>query len=88
MYTVSYGIAGGTSSDHFADLLRRADVALFEAKRAGRDRIVLDRPADPATIASSPAATERPLGPWPHDAAFIAPLDGEAAPVDALPSAG
>jgi diguanylate cyclase (GGDEF)-like protein len=83
LYTVSYGIVGGTSSDDFADLLRRADSALFEAKRAGRDRIVLDRD-ERAPIESSPPATDGPLRPWPHEAQLAPALDG--APVDTMQS--
>ena len=86
MYPVSYGITEGTSSDDFADLLRRADAALFEATRAGRDRIVLDPPADRAPLESSHTAADRPLGPWPHEAQFATARDG--APVDALGSSG
>ena len=39
--TVSIGVAGYASGDTVAQLLHRADVALYEAKRAGRDRVVV-----------------------------------------------
>ncbi|WP_062464373.1 GGDEF domain-containing protein [Demequina soli] len=40
--TVSYGIAVVAESDDLAQALRRADAAMYRAKRAGRDRAVLD----------------------------------------------
>lgn len=56
--TMSVGIAGHvaqTSSDSIAgdNLLARADAALYEAKRAGRDRVVVDRAPAVATRVSS-----------------------------------
>lgn len=39
--TVSVGIAGYASGETVAQLLHRADVALYEAKRTGRDRVVV-----------------------------------------------
>jgi len=39
--TVSVGVAGYASGDTVAQLLHRADVALYEAKRTGRDRVVV-----------------------------------------------
>ncbi len=44
-FTVSFGVAEADEFDDFAAVVSRADVALFEAKRAGRDRVVLARPA-------------------------------------------
>jgi len=39
---VSLGVCqGGTLRDSFADLLRTADQALYDAKRGGRDRVAL-----------------------------------------------
>jgi diguanylate cyclase (GGDEF)-like protein len=39
--TVSVGVAGYSSGDTVAQLLHRADVVLYEAKRTGRDRVVV-----------------------------------------------
>jgi GGDEF domain-containing protein len=41
--TVSVGVAGLTGADTPDDLLSHADSALYEAKRAGKDRVVLYR---------------------------------------------
>ena len=41
MTTFSAGIAVHASGQEPADTLERADAALYEAKRAGRDRVVL-----------------------------------------------
>lgn len=43
--TISIGIAAGRSGDAPADLLRRCDGALYAAKRAGKDRFVVDASA-------------------------------------------
>jgi diguanylate cyclase (GGDEF)-like protein len=45
--TASFGIAHSDDADDFDDLLRRADQALFGAKRGGRDLICLDGHDDP-----------------------------------------
>ena len=39
-FTCSFGIADTDGAHDYADLLARADAALFEAKHAGRDRVV------------------------------------------------
>jgi len=40
--TISIGIAGLGSSDNAATVLKRADQALYRAKRDGRNRVVPD----------------------------------------------
>jgi diguanylate cyclase (GGDEF)-like protein len=39
--TASFGVAAFTREDTYEDLLGRADVGLYRAKRAGRDRVVV-----------------------------------------------
>ena len=39
--TVSIGIAQNKEEESIEEFLRRADAAMYEAKRAGRDRIVV-----------------------------------------------
>ena len=48
--TISGGVAEWNASpeDTVKDIMKRADTALYEAKRTGRNRIVADRPASPA----------------------------------------
>ncbi len=41
--TASFGVAGLSSEDTGDSLLKRADEALYEAKLAGRDRVVMER---------------------------------------------
>lgn len=43
-YTASAGIVGARRRETVADLYARADAALYAAKRAGRDRIVVEAP--------------------------------------------
>jgi diguanylate cyclase (GGDEF)-like protein len=55
--TMSAGISAGTGADtRWDDLYRRADAALLEAKRTGRDRVVLA--ADPHPLVFGTAAPE------------------------------
>lgn len=44
-FTISAGVAIGipSAAEYAADYLKRADQALYEAKRSGRDRIIVDR---------------------------------------------
>lgn len=51
--TVSFGAASLTDGESWGDWLGRADGALFRAKRAGRDRIVMD-PSDTGSVARIP----------------------------------
>ena len=44
--TASFGVAAYTSEDTYEDLLGRADSGLYQAKRAGRDRIVVVHEGD------------------------------------------
>jgi len=39
--TASFGVAAFTPEDTYEDLLGRADVGLYRANRAGRDRVVV-----------------------------------------------
>jgi diguanylate cyclase (GGDEF)-like protein len=41
-FTASFGVAHATDADTLEDLCRVADVALFRAKREGRNRVVVD----------------------------------------------
>jgi len=41
--TASFGVAAFTREDTYEDLLGRADVGLYRAKRAGRDRVVVNQ---------------------------------------------
>jgi diguanylate cyclase (GGDEF)-like protein len=52
--TVSIGLAQGTSGTSADELHRTADVALYAAKRAGRNRVAVHR-GRPATVAFGPA---------------------------------
>ncbi len=42
-FTASFGVADSTSAADIEELLRLADNALFQAKRDGRNRVVIDR---------------------------------------------
>ncbi len=53
-FTVSFGLALGNAAESFEDTVSAADGALLDAKREGRDRIVLARPVR----ADAPAAGE------------------------------
>jgi diguanylate cyclase (GGDEF)-like protein/PAS domain S-box-containing protein len=47
--TASFGVAAFTPEDTYEDLLGRADIGLYRAKTAGRDRVVVIQERDPTT---------------------------------------
>jgi diguanylate cyclase (GGDEF)-like protein len=47
--TVSIGVAELQSGDHARDVIDRADRAMYEAKRAGKNRVVATPPPSPST---------------------------------------
>ena len=50
-FTVSFGIVEAAETEDLADVLARADAALLQAKRAGRDRVVVhDRHGGPIVV--------------------------------------
>ncbi len=53
--TVSIGVASLRPGEDLEDLLRRADAALYDAKRAGRDRTHLSEEVAAAPAAAAPA---------------------------------
>jgi diguanylate cyclase (GGDEF)-like protein len=57
-YTASFGVVDGDPREDLEALLRRADAGLFEAKRRGRDRIVINGSVDTGlpedAVAASP----------------------------------
>jgi diguanylate cyclase (GGDEF)-like protein len=56
VFTASYGLVAGPVRDELEVLLARADSALFEAKRNGRDRVIVHEAGTPATESAMPAA--------------------------------
>ena len=52
--TVSIGVASLRPGEDLEDLLRRADAALYDAKRAGRDRTHLSEEVAAAPAAAAP----------------------------------
>lgn len=53
--TISIGVSGSRGLTDFGELFRRADQALYRAKRAGRNRVVVD---GDATATSEPATDD------------------------------
>jgi diguanylate cyclase (GGDEF)-like protein len=60
VFTVSFGVVEAEESEELSDVIRRADAALFEAKREGRDRIVVHDFA--GTPKKAPVVEPSPLG--------------------------
>jgi predicted signal transduction protein with EAL and GGDEF domain len=59
--TASFGVVEAHASEELPTALARADAALFEAKRTGRDRIVVHDPAGRSVdLAPSPATVSGP----------------------------
>jgi diguanylate cyclase (GGDEF)-like protein len=54
--TASFGIAELTPHDDIGDTIKRADAALYAAKDAGRDRVVVDLISDDKLLEEKPAA--------------------------------
>jgi diguanylate cyclase (GGDEF)-like protein len=59
--SASFGVTQLTAGDSLSDLLRRADAALYEAKRGGRDRVCTTGP-DPVPLAATLPPGERRRG--------------------------
>ena len=51
--TASFGVAQLKPGDSLSDLLRRADAALYEAKKSGRDRVCVSGSELPETLADA-----------------------------------
>jgi diguanylate cyclase (GGDEF)-like protein len=59
-FTVSFGVVGSDPNDDLPTLISRADAALFQAKREGRDRVVVCNTLGHAV--PTPCGPSEPLG--------------------------
>lgn len=62
-FTASFGVASSTDAGGIEDLLRLADTALFQAKRLGRNRVVVDNAPSDTSLATG---SEDPALPPPE----------------------
>ena len=59
--TASFGVAESNGSESFSDLRRRADAALYDAKRGGRNNVRSARDPDLDRMPGAPFSAEPPL---------------------------
>ncbi len=64
--TISGGVSEARSQDTLDTLTQRADLALYSAKRMGRDVIWVDTPGRAAVIETSPTPVDSRLSPAPR----------------------
>ena len=73
-FTASFGVVESEPHEDLADVLARADVALFQAKRDGRDRVVVHDVTGNEVVTSTEAARRESRGndfAVPPDLAFL-----------------
>jgi PleD family two-component response regulator len=61
-FTVSFGVAHSSDADTLDELCRAADVALFRAKREGRNRVLVDNGAGRSLSIAPVTQTENTPG--------------------------
>jgi diguanylate cyclase (GGDEF)-like protein len=72
-FTASFGLTDSSRADTLEQVLQLADAALYQAKEAGRDRIVISD-TRPDEITPTPAGTHDGLAARPRGQASFAPL--------------